>query len=80
MLLRFQWHIGKFALGVRLEPGFILMAPLNNTKRIWNQKVVFSEKPIRKRNRTKKPHRDFVTIIFQSQKQKKTKKIKVLRE
>ena len=54
MLLRFQWHIGKFALGVRLEPGFILMAPLNNTKRIWNQKVVFSEKPIRKRNRTKK--------------------------
>ena len=54
MLLRFQWHIGKFALGMRLEPGFILMAALNNTKRIWNQKVVFSEKPIRKRNRTKK--------------------------
>ena len=74
MLLRFQWHIGKFALGVRLEPGFILMAPLNNTKRIWNQKVVFSEKPIRKRNRTKKnPQRfcDHYISIPEIKKQRK---------
>ena len=50
MLFRFQWHIDKLALGVRLGPGFISTLPLKNTKRIYHQKEVFSEKSIRKRN------------------------------
>ena len=44
MVFRFQWHIDKLALGVRLGLGYILTSPLNNTKRIYNQKEVFSTK------------------------------------
>ena len=59
MLFRFQWYIDKLALGVRLGPGFISTSPLNNTKRIYNQTEVFSEKPIRKRNQTS----NFIEIL-----------------
>ena len=59
MLFRFQWYIDKLALGVRLGPGFISTSPLNNTKRICNQREVFSEKPIRKRNQTN----NFIEIL-----------------
>ena len=53
MLFRFQWHIDKLALGLRLGLGFISMSPINNTKRICNIREVFSKKPIRKRNQIK---------------------------
>ena len=53
MLFRFQWHIDKLALVVHIGPRFISTSTLNNTKRICNQKEVFSKKPIRKRNQTK---------------------------
>ena len=59
MLFRFQWHIDKLNLGVRVGPGFISTSPLNNTKRICNQKEVFGETPIRKKKKDKKFHRGF---------------------
>ena len=63
MLFRFQWHIDKLALGVRLGPRFISTSPLNNTKRICNQREEFSETPIRKRNQTKNSYRFCVHYI-----------------
>ena len=53
MLFRFQWHIDKLALRVRLGPGLFSTSPIDNTKRFCSQKEVFSEKPIGKRNQTK---------------------------
>ena len=69
MLFRFQWHIDKLTLGVRLGPGFTSTSPLNNTKKICNQKAVFSEKPIRKRNQK-----------YFNPRNRKTNKMKVLRK
>ena len=45
MVFKFQWHIDKLALGVRSGPGFTSTSPLNNTKRLCNQREVFSELP-----------------------------------
>ena len=53
MLFRFQWAIDKLTLGVCLGPGFISTSLLNSTKRICNDKEVFSEKAIGKRKQTK---------------------------
>ena len=79
MLFRFQWQIDKLALGVRLGPGFISTSPLNNTKRICNQKEVFSETTIRKRNQTKNSI-DILCPLYFNPRNRKTSKMKVLRE
>ena len=78
MLFRFHWDIDKLALGVRLGSGLISKSPLNNAKRICNQKEVFCENPLEKKP-DKKFHGNFVTIIF-NPRDRKTKKMKVLRE
>ena len=79
MLIRFQWHIYKVALGVRVGPRFILTSPLNNTKRICKQKEVLSEKPIRKRIETKH-FMEILRPLYFNHRNKKTNKMKVLRE
>ena len=79
MLFRFQWHIDKLALGLPLGPGFILTPPFNNTKKIFNQREVFSETPIRKRNQTKNSIEILCPLYF-NPRNRKTNKMKVLKE
>ena len=80
MVFRFQWHIDKLALGVRLGLGYILTSPLNNTKRIYNQKEVFStKKSIRKRNQSRNVMEILKPLYF-NPRNRKTNKMKVLRE
>ena len=64
----------KLALGVRSRPGFISTSPLNSTKRICNQREVFSEKPIRKKNQAKKFIEILCPLYFNPRNRKKKKK------
>ena len=79
MLFRFQWHIDKLALGVHSGPVFISKSPLNNTIRICNQREVFNQKPIRKRNQTKTFIEILCPLYFNSR-NRKINKMKELRE
>ena len=75
MLFRFQWHIDKLALGVRLGPRFISTSPLNNTKRICNQilQKCLAKSPLEKETRQKFLRRFCDHYISISEIEKQTK-------
>ena len=57
MLFRFQWHIDKLVLGVRLGPRFISTSPLNNTKSFATRKKCLVKNLLEKETRQKNSQR-----------------------
>ena len=72
-------HIDKFALGVRVGPGFISTSPINNTKMLCNQREAFNEKYIRKRDQ-EKSFMEVLRHLYFNTSNRKTNKMKVLKE